>query len=493
MSDTQKKYHKLSEVLARVKAIIYEKTQGIDFWVTAEISNISFHKSGHCYLDLTENVNNSIKAQCKATIWSKTLFEIENELGSDSKNVLKKGNEILFRAEIIFSEVYGFQLNIKEVDLTFAIGVLEKKKQEVIKQLTTEGLLNINKQKTIPKVIQKIALIGSPNTSGFTDFREQLLKNQYGYNFSITTFSCSVQGEKAEAEIVSCFNSIRNQKFDIVALIRGGGSKLDLEVFNSYSIASSIAKFPLPVWTGIGHETDTSVCDLVVNLQHKTPSALASHIVEIARNVEVEILTYFNHIRKHAEYQLEKKKRAVDLGIQYLITEPLTKVRRKRGDLHNTSTRIINTSNLILKDQILYISDLKTDIVNQVSILMDRRKNSLKSFAQILQVRVEKSIATTEELISNKLDKILTLAKHNLNAKIEKVKNITELIEAFDPINILAKGYSIVRFKETLLKDQTFSKGDELEIETSNRKIIVSYINEKEAWTKSLMKKLRGN
>ncbi|WP_425393211.1 exodeoxyribonuclease VII large subunit [Ekhidna sp.] len=474
-----KKYHKLSVVLQRVKDIIYEKTKGVDFWVTAEISNINFHKSGHCYIDLSETEDDKLQAQCKAIIWSRTLYVIEQQLGSDTRNVLKSGNEILFNANVAFSEIYGFSLEINSVDLSFSLGNVEKQKQEAVKQLTQEGLINLNKQKPVPSVIQKIALIGSPNTSGFTDFREQLLKNQYNYHFSVTPFPCSVQGDKAEAEIISCFNNVKKQDFDIVALIRGGGSKLDLEIFNSINIAKTIAKFNIPVWTGIGHETDHSVCDLVANLEHKTPSALASHIVEMARNVEVQILTAFNQIRKHAEYQIEKKWRSSDLAIQYIQTEPVSKIRRKRGDLHNASTKIVNTTNQYLKDQILLISDYKKRLASQSELIVDRRKNNLKSATQILQARSEKTISTSNEVLANKLEKVVTLALQKVKSKSELIKSNSELISAFDPKNILAKGYSIVRYNGQLIADLKLKEGDELEIQSMNRSILASYLNDK--------------
>lgn len=469
------KYHKLSSILKRVKSIIEDKTRGISFWVTAEISNITFHRSGHCYLDLSETENDELKAQCKAIIWRKSLLEIEESLGSDTKNILKPGNAVLCRVLIVFSELYGFQLNILEVDLSFSLGNVEKQKQDVINRLTNESLINLNKQKLVPVVIQRIALVGSPNTSGFTDFREQLLKNQYGYCFIVKVFTCAVQGEKAEREIISCLHQVQKQDFDLVTIIRGGGSKLDLEVFNSYSIASSIAKCTLPIWTGIGHETDQSVCDLVANLQHKTPSAVASHIVEMTRNYEVQVSTCFQNIREFAERQTDRQSQFLALAIQFILSEPVTWVQRKRGSLHNTSARLVNVTNHKLRDQILLISDHKKTISSQSLLLIDRQRNKLKSIIEILFAYVESTVSSSGENLWNQVRHITSIAIQKLKHKSDMVTSYSALISAYDPKEILSKGYSIVRYKGSLLSDQKLSEGDALDIESKDRKIVATY------------------
>ena len=477
--DSPPRHFKLSQVLNRIRQIIDEAVSSHSVWIVAEISSVNFHKSGHCYLDLSENEHDKIIAKSKGIIWQRDLYQIEQVLGADLKHILKPGNEILFHASISFTELYGFSLHISTVDLSYTLGNLEKRKQEVINRLKSEKLLDINKQKKVPTIIQKIALIGSPNTSGHTDILEQLTKNQFNYKFQIVTFQCAVQGDKAELEIVSNFNKLQKLDFDIIAIIRGGGSKLDLEVFNSYEIAKAIANSNKPVWTGIGHETDFSICDMVANLHHKTPSALGSYIVEKNRSFEVAIITTFSYIHKYGEHKIHRLTGVNDLALQYITSEPITKVRRKRGDLHTVSTRIVNVSFDLLKSQDKQISEARQSLESLALFTIKSIKNNLISKFTQIESNVNSIARIAESKNAATLDRIAQSAADKIETKITKTNNILQVISAYDPSNILRKGYSIVRLNGVLLQNQQLKIGQELEIETKDRKLSATFNKEK--------------
>ena len=488
------KSYSLSTILKRVKEIIDEKTSGKHIWIKAEISNINFHQSsGHCYIDLVETKDKILIAQCKAKIWKSALQNIQRELGSDFLNILKKGNEFLCQAEIVFSEVYGFSLQITKVDINFSLGDLEKRKQETIDKLKAEGIFDSNKSKIAPLVIKRIALIASTSTNGYEDFYKQLKNNQYGYIFEVTDFPASVQGENAITEICAQLEKLNHLDFDIVAIIRGGGSKLDLDVFNNYNIAKAIALHNLPVYTGIGHENDFSVSDMVASMFHKTPTALGAHIVEIAHIFEVKVNNTWFSINEIKNQYFELQKSNLKLNIQTLTTKSISITQLRRGSLHQVMTRInaevINEINLEKNKLTIAIELIKT---NPPNFLLSK-KQALKNSMELIQINFQSKIRQSIESNNFSFDKISTYALKLCTDKRTFLNNILEVIRIYHPDNILKKGYAIPRYKGDLLSEQSIKPNEELELELNDRIIIVSYIKTKEKWTTLLTKQLPKN
>lgn len=485
--------YSLSTILKRVKSIIDEKTAGKHIWIKAEISNLNFHQSGHCYIDLVETKDKIVIAQCKATIWKSALQNIQRELGSDFQNILKKGNEFLCQAEINFSEVYGFSLQITKIDINFNLGDLEKRKQETIDKLTAEGLIDKNKSKIAPVVIKRIALIASTSTNGYEDFYKQLKNNQYGYIFDVTDFPASVQGENAIPEICNQLEKLNSLDFDIVAIIRGGGSKLDLDVFNNYNIAKAIALHNLPVYTGIGHENDISVADLVASMFHKTPTALGAHIVEIARTFYVKIMTAWVAIKEINTRYFDNQKALLELNIQTLTSKSTSITRLRRGDLHTLMNRINSFVIDELNTEKRKLSISKELLSSKPNTIIQNYSTALKNSMELIQVNFSSSIKQAIDGHNFNLTMIATHAKNQCIEKLKSINNILDVINVYHPKNILNKGYAIPRFKGNLLKDQDIKQNEELEIELQNRTLIVSFLKTKEKWKTYLTKKLQKN
>jgi len=515
--------YSLSAILTRVKAIIDEKTSGKSFWLKAEISNITFHKSGHCYIDLVETKDNNVIAQCKATIWASNISSIQHELQSDFNIILKKGNEFLCEAQISFHQLYGLQINILKVDISFSLGNLEKIKQETIDRLKDEGVFDTNKLKIPPVVIKRIALITSISTSAYSDFYKQIKQNQYGYQFEIFDFNVTVQGDKAVDEICQRLEYLNNQKFDIVAIIRGGGSKLDLDVFNKYTLAKTIATHNLPIYTGIGHETDVNVADMVSSMSHKTPTALGAYIVEQAHNFDVMVNNLWKAIKEFQNLYFETQSNWLNLNIQTLTSESISKTRLRRGDLHTVQTRIntevmdkINVEKGKLIDAIAFIrsdsifktqrkrGDLHTvqnrinkivmDILNvengklidkkafissQPVFLVSNKKQSLKNTVQLIHVNFQSKVKQSIDGNNFVLHEITTRTKLQCEEKRKHMSNIMEVVKIYHPSNIMRKGYAIPRYRGKLYSNQPLKPKEELELELLNQTLVVSFIKSK--------------
>lgn len=254
------------------------------YWVVAEIAEIRENRNGHCYLELIEKDNNSqqITARLRATIWSYTYRMLKPYFETTTRQQLMAGIKILVQVSVEFQEVYGLSLNIKDIDPTFTLGDMEVRRRQIIAQLEDEGVLEMNKELPLPEVIQRIAIVSSPTAAGYEDFVKQLENNTDEVKYYHKLFPAVMQGEKTEQSVVEALELIFNYEhlFDIVIIIRGGGAAADLISFDSYMLALNVAQFPLPVFTGIGHERDFTVTDLVAHTHMKTPTAVAEFIIE---------------------------------------------------------------------------------------------------------------------------------------------------------------------------------------------------------------------
>jgi exodeoxyribonuclease VII large subunit len=272
--------HSLLEFNQLIKSILDKKLEK-SYWIIAEIGELNVNQKGHCYLDLIEKQDNYIIAKNRATIWSYTFSKLNNWFADRTGTPLKSGMNVLVNASVQYHEVYGFSLNIKDVDPNFTIGERERKKQETIKKLEAEGIIDMNKSVVLPLVPQRIAVISSETAAGYGDFVNQLKTNPYGYSVTFTLFKSTMQGDQAVETILQSLHRIYDQEdnFDLVAIIRGGGAQTDLDCFDDHELCSHLAQFPLPIITGIGHERDNTITDMVANTRMKTPTAVAEFII----------------------------------------------------------------------------------------------------------------------------------------------------------------------------------------------------------------------
>lgn len=272
------------------------------YWVIAEISEIKENSAGHCYLELIEKHpdDNNVRARIKAIIWSKRYRFIKSLFENITGESIRDGLKILVKAKVEYHEIYGLSLVITDIDPAFTIGELAMKRQQIIHRLEQEGVFTMNKEIEFPIAPQRIAIISSKNAAGFTDFINQLKGNSYGYSFYTALFESSMQGSDTEKGITDALNRIADiqEFFDLVVIIRGGGSQADLSWFDNYNIAYHITQFPLPVITGIGHDKDMSVTDLVANKALKTPTATAEFIIECISEAENHIYEIWQRIRE---------------------------------------------------------------------------------------------------------------------------------------------------------------------------------------------------
>lgn len=283
MENDKQAGYSLAELLAHVRLSLADAFPD-SYWVRAETSDVRVNAaSGHCYLEFVEKnpQTNQWVARARGSIWAKTFRMLKPYFEMETGQVFTSGLKVLVQVNVEFHELYGFSLNVLDIDPAYTVGDWVKKRQEIIRQLKAEGIFSLNKELRLPRLPQRIAIITSATAAGYEDFLHQLRDNRAGYPFYTCLFPAVMQGERTEESIIAALERIdaHRECFDVVVIIRGGGATSDLNSFDSYLLAAHCAQFPLPIITGIGHERDDTIVDLVAHTRMKTPTAVAEFLV----------------------------------------------------------------------------------------------------------------------------------------------------------------------------------------------------------------------
>lgn len=251
-------------------------------WLQAELSEVR-ESRGHCYLAFVQKAadGNELVASASGVIWKSNWNIIRPYFERVTGRHLCAGMQVLVQVGVSFHELYGYKLIVTDIDPVYTIGDLARRRQEIMLRLEEEGVINMNREQPLPRLIRRVAVISSPSAAGWGDFRNQLLKNGFGFTFDVTLFQATMQGGDVESSIIGALNQIAGnlENWDVVVIIRGGGAAADLSGFDSLSLAENVAQFPLPIITGIGHERDDTVIDMVAHTRVKTPTAAAEFIL----------------------------------------------------------------------------------------------------------------------------------------------------------------------------------------------------------------------
>jgi len=273
----------LYELNSIVRGVI-EDAMDEEYWVQGELSEGAVRHGGHFYGELVQKdaKGKSIIAKARIVCWANVYRGISLRFESETGETLRAGLKVLLLVKVNFHEQYGYSLSIEDVNPAFTVGDMAQRRREILAQLEEDGILHDNQQLELPVLAQRIAVISSASAAGYGDFCNQLLQNDYAYRFHIKLFPAVMQGAKVEESIISALEDIaeESEQWDAVVIIRGGGATSDLSDFDSYHLASCIAQYPLPVITGIGHERDETVLDYVAHTHMKTPTAVASFLID---------------------------------------------------------------------------------------------------------------------------------------------------------------------------------------------------------------------
>lgn len=425
---------RLSQLNTQIKTAV-KAAFDAEIWIVAEISELRCSQNGHCYLELIEkdDASDKIIAKAKANIWSYTFRILQAYFETTTGQQFASGIKVLVKVSVEFSEVYGFSLQIKDIDPVYTLGDIDRKRKEIIRKLEEEGVFYMNKDLEFPAIPKSIALVSSPTAAGYEDFVNQLENNAQGYRFHCKLFSATMQGERAEESIIKALDCICKYEdvFDLVVMIRGGGSQADLNCFDSYWLASNVAQFPLPVVSGIGHERDESIVDLVANLSVKTPTAAAQYLIDCFDRRQVY------HEELHAIFSAS-------------IVDALQKSSTKLQDLKTRFLALVkhvlskNAHKLLLADEKL------AQLSKQFTRLNDMALRNLKiRFTSEIEHHLHREKKRINSLKGDLKDQVLNfMEKHK-----QEISYYERGIHYLNPETILKKGYSLTLKNGEIVKN----------------------------------------
>ena len=411
-----RKEFSLLELNARVRDALQEALPE-RYWVRAEISEARIHPSGHCYLELIEKEESTGRtvAKARATIWATTFRLLRPWFEQSTGQLFTSGIKILVLVSPVFHELYGYSLTIHDIDPTYTLGDAARRRAAILQQLRDEGVADMNKELVWPPLPQRFAIISSPSAAGYGDFMNQLQNNPYGYRVYTALFPASMQGEQTERSIIEALDRIACHEglFDGVVIIRGGGATSDLNSFDSYPLAPDVAQFPLPAITGIGHERDDTVTDLVANTRVKTPTAAAEWIIARLHEADLHVAGLSLSISEAVRDRLQREKQTLQRTTSAL---PMLVERRILNERHKSE------------------------------LWLEQIKHALRSRLDAERSRLDQ-LATTVELVSPQslLQRGYSLTLHQGRV----VKSVTDLAPGETIETLLADGSVVSRVETT--------------------------------------------
>lgn len=417
-----KQTYSLYELTSSVQEAVSEAFPD-SYWVTAEISELRVNASGHCYLELVEKApsGNSLLARARAIIWNNLYPSLKACFEEETEQQLTRGIKVLVQARVDFHPLYGFSLTITDIDPSYTMGDLARRRREILKQLQEDGILDMNKELPFPELPQRIAVISSDTAAGYGDFCGQLANNTHRFAFYPTLFPAVMQGDRVASSIIQALNHIcdRMDDFDVVVIIRGGGATTDLAGFDNLALAENCAQFPLPIITGIGHERDDTVIDLISHTRVKTPTAAAEFLVTCMSKAEERLLYAISALTDSCRERMEQEKTAID-RYRHQIPLLFTVARNNEGNR---------------------LQQLNAKITNAIRFRTSQDSSRLQFISQRLRMQ------------SSSL-----LGKENLHLQM-----LQEKVKSADPEHILKQGYTLtLKNGKTVKTAESLQPGDQL-------------------------------
>jgi exodeoxyribonuclease VII large subunit len=423
--DENRKIYTLTELGKSIRSVI-ERNYTAAYWIKAEIAKLNFYpRSGHCYPELVDKAGSVIQAQMRSTIWAADYKQINKKFAEVAGETLREGMAILFRASVGYHPMYGLSLQIWDVEPSFTLGEMALEKARNIEKLRSEGVFDENKSKIMPLLPGRIAVISVETSKGYSDFLNILHQHARPYAWWHFLFPSVLQGDKAAEGIMSQLRIIKKAKerFDMVAIIRGGGGDIGLNCYDDYQLAREIATFPLPVITGIGHATNETIAEMVAWANKITPTDVAYFVVDKFRSFEKRLDDAATSIRSKALNMLAYNNQTIDHFSNRIARNPAHLLAKQKGKLDSLTTGLLSVTKEIMQQQ----KDLLGEKVIKLSLITPRK-------VSIQKLLLDKKEFTCQSVVRQHI----VFQKNSLD-QLEIKNNL------LNPHNILKRGYSITR------------------------------------------------
>jgi len=431
----------VSQLTEQIRLVLETELEPV-YWVIGELADFRQAPQGHVYFELVEKQGNQVLAKIRANLWQFTYRSVAAKFEAVTGTSLKNGMKVLAQVAVTYHPVYGLSINVKDIDPSYSLGERARIRQETIDRLTREGLLRLNARFELPKVIQRIAVISSATAAGYGDFVNQLENNSYGYKIYHKLFPSLMQGNEAVSSLIFALEKVEEEaqklKLDAIVMIRGGGAQLDLDCFDDYRLAAKISNLPLPLFTGIGHERDETVADLVAHTRLKTPTAVAEFLLSGFREFEENLGLILQRLERSIRIKVKEEEQKIHqmaLRARFLGSNKITLESEK---VKSIESRVIFST--------------KNQIKIQSTLLEGMEKGIKKASISFLQKQTEK-----------------------LNSQVSVLRQL-------DPKTILERGYTRTESNGKPIHLVKVKQGDELMTISQYQKIksTVTEINENE-------------
>jgi exodeoxyribonuclease VII large subunit len=399
---TESKVYSLSQVARSIKKALERATANKSWLVKAEILSISDGLGEKTvFVDLVEEADGRQNAKMRGVIWAGNGQRILGELGEEAKNILKPGREVVFSARIQFHERYGLALHIDRIDLRFMLGELERRKQITTARLKEMGAFEWNRRMPLPDLPQRIALVGSRGTSGFRDFATKITEHPKLFRVGVEVFQSSVQGVSAAEELARGIHAAEAAKPDLIVLVRGGGGKLDLDAYNDFDLCLAIARCSVPVWTGIGHESDLVVADLVAHTAWKTPTEVAVGVLARFESAALALSEMKAGVANAANLWLTERQRELDEHWETVGWASRQVLARHRLELQGLHRLLRIQAPALLNRQKQAIREIKTALTRSGNFAVEQTTRELRHSQQRIQRAATQQLAERSTLLAH--------------------------------------------------------------------------------------------
>ncbi len=352
----------LSRLNSMVRSAI-EQQLPLRYWVTGELSEVRATSVGHCYIELVERdeATGEISAKARGTIWSRVYSLLRPYFLEQTGRDFSVGLKVLLQVSVNFHEVYGFSLDVCDIEPAYTIGDMARQRMLIVQRLADEGVINLNKELPFPLLPKRVAVISSASAAGYGDFCDQLNGNLYGFSFKVALFRSPMQGSRVEEGIISALDAIARdaEEWDVVVIIRGGGATSDLSCFDTYDLANNCAQFPIPIVTGIGHQRDDTLLDIVAHTRVKTPTAAAELLIHTMLVQAEKIASFCRAIPDAVSRRIADERRRLELLVQHLPVSVamLLQQQRHRLDIWEQQLQASSPERILAKGYTLTLCD----------------------------------------------------------------------------------------------------------------------------------------
>ena len=445
---SEKQVFTLQQVVRSIKKTLEDRyTQ--NYWVKAEMHKLNKYPSGHAFPELVQKDENKIVAQITGTIWKQQLERINTKFIEVVKEPLREGTTLLLLVKINYSETFGLGLQILDIDPSFSLGELQKQREETLRKLAKEGLLNLNQKLHFPLLPKRVAIISADSSKGLSDFMQVLQENEKSYFIFTHLFNAYLQGDVAVQSIISALKKIKRVKdhFDIVIIVRGGGAEVGMTCYNNYDLCKAIAEFPLPVLTGIGHSTNLNVAEMVSFRNEITPTKLAEFLLQTFREFEQETKRLNREMIAHSLQLIDKTKQDFNGQVRVFKHASLRFTDSLKNELNQQIIELKNTTRYFLKNENDAVLSLKNDYRIVTKEIITAERNTLS-------------------LISKPIKGSLL---HFFERKESDLEQLEKTINILNPSNVLQRGYSLTLLNGKILSAKNKpKKGDLIESKTNS-------------------------